>query len=58
MRVLLRVMDAGAFAAPTLDAALQEARLPARDAGLATHVVYGALRHAPSLTRALDAPDR
>ena len=55
VRVLLRVMDAHAFAAPALDAALQEARLPARDAGLATHVVYGALRHAPSLTRALDA---
>lgn len=55
VRVLLRVMDAHAFAAPALDAALQAARLPARDAGLATHVVYGALRHAPSLTRALDA---
>lgn len=53
VRVLLRVLHADAFAAPTLDAALQGARLPARDAGLATHLVYGTLRHAPSLQTAL-----
>ncbi|WP_349774802.1 transcription antitermination factor NusB [Deinococcus taeanensis] len=55
VRVLLRVLDADAFAAPTLDAALQQAHLPTRDAGLATHIVYGTLRHAPSLTRSLNA---
>ncbi|ADV67602.1 RsmB/NOP family class I SAM-dependent RNA methyltransferase [Deinococcus maricopensis] len=54
VRVLARVLG-GAFAAPTLDEALAHARLPARDAGLATHIVYGALRHAPTLLPALDA---
>ncbi|MFC4639437.1 RsmB/NOP family class I SAM-dependent RNA methyltransferase [Deinococcus hohokamensis] len=53
VRVLLRVLHGDAFAAPALDSALQEARLPARDAGLATHLVYGTLRHAPSLQSAL-----
>ncbi|MFC4425281.1 RsmB/NOP family class I SAM-dependent RNA methyltransferase [Deinococcus navajonensis] len=53
VRVLLRVLHGDAFAAPALDSALQDARLPARDAGLATHIVYGTLRHAPSLQTAL-----
>ena len=52
-RVLMKVMAGDGFAAPALDAALQHAALPARDAGLATHVVYGTLRHAPSLKAAL-----
>lgn len=54
MRVLLRVLAGEAFAAPALDAALHQANLPARDAGLATHIVYGALRHHPSLSKTLE----
>nr|WP_268243896.1 RsmB/NOP family class I SAM-dependent RNA methyltransferase [Deinococcus seoulensis] len=53
VRVLLRVLNGDAFAAPALDDALQQARLPGRDSGLATHVVYGTLRHALTLDRAL-----
>lgn len=53
VRALLRVLAGETFAAPALDAALQQARLPARDAGLATHIVYGTLRHFPSLDTAL-----
>ncbi|MFC3860196.1 RsmB/NOP family class I SAM-dependent RNA methyltransferase [Deinococcus antarcticus] len=53
VRVLYRVLEGEAFAAPALDRALREARLPARDAGLATHIVYGTLRHYPSLMAAL-----
>ncbi|MEF2279594.1 RsmB/NOP family class I SAM-dependent RNA methyltransferase [Deinococcus sp. YIM 134068] len=53
VRVLTRVLAGETFAAPALDAALAQARLPARDAGLATHVVYGTLRHAPMLEAAL-----
>lgn len=53
VRVLLRVLSGDAFAAPALDAALGQARLPARDAGLATHIVYGTLRRAMSLDAAL-----
>ncbi|WP_343216577.1 RsmB/NOP family class I SAM-dependent RNA methyltransferase [Deinococcus aestuarii] len=53
VRVLTRVLAGETFAAPALDAALADARLPARDAGLATHVVYGTLRYAPVLDAAL-----
>ncbi|GGK14427.1 16S rRNA m5C967 methyltransferase [Deinococcus malanensis] len=53
VRVLLRVLHADTFAAPALDAALHSARLPARDSGLATHIVYGTLRHHLSLSAAL-----
>lgn len=52
-RVLTRVLAGETFAAPALDAALTEARLPPRDAGLATHLVYGTLRYAPRLEAAL-----
>ncbi|WP_104990082.1 transcription antitermination factor NusB [Deinococcus sp. NW-56] len=53
VRVLLRVLAGETFAAPALDSALASARLPTRDAGLATHIVYGTLRHAPTLDAAL-----
>lgn len=53
MRVLLRVLGGEAFATAALDAALHSAHLPARDAGLATHIVYGTLRHYRSLAAAL-----
>lgn len=53
VRVLMRVLAGEGFAAPALDAALAKAHLPARDAGLATHIVYGTLRHHDSLKRAL-----
>lgn len=53
VRVLTRVLAGETFAAPALDAALTEARLPARDAGLATHLVYGTLRYALRLDAAL-----
>ncbi|MAC25148.1 MAG: Sun protein, partial [Myxococcales bacterium] len=52
--VLFRVQTDGAWAAPTLDAAIGRARLDARDAALATAIVYGALRVLPSLDAALD----
>lgn len=52
-RVLTRVLAGETFAAPALDAALTEARLSPRDAGLATHLVYGTLRYAPRLEAAL-----
>ncbi|CAM3547961.1 RsmB/NOP family class I SAM-dependent RNA methyltransferase [Deinococcus frigens] len=53
VRVLLRVLAGETFAAPALDAALQSARLPGRDSGLATHIVYGTLRHFLGLNTAL-----
>ncbi len=53
VRVLLRVLAGETFAAPALDSALNSARLPGRDSGLATHIVYGTLRHLPSLEAAL-----
>ncbi|WP_019009844.1 RsmB/NOP family class I SAM-dependent RNA methyltransferase [Deinococcus aquatilis] len=49
VRVLLRVLAGEAYAASALDSALQAARLPGRDSGLATHIVYGSLRYAPLL---------
>ncbi|MBB6098400.1 16S rRNA (cytosine967-C5)-methyltransferase [Deinobacterium chartae] len=53
VRVLRSVLQEGAFAAPALDGALGRARLSARDAGLATHIVYGTLRWLPALEVAL-----
>ena len=53
VRVLSRVLAGEAFAAPLLDEALSESRLEARDAGLATHIVYGTLRHLLTLQLAL-----
>lgn len=48
-KVLFRVEKNAAWAAPTLDAEIARARLDARDAGLATEIVYGALRVLPAL---------
>ena len=42
-RVLFRVAEKGAWASPALDAELSRAELDARDRGLATEIVYGAL---------------
>lgn len=53
-RVLNRVLFEGAYAAPALDTALERGKLPARDAGLATHLVYGTLRFHPALERTLN----
>lgn len=53
VRVLAQVLIGERFAAPTLDEALSKARLSSRDAGLATHIVYGSLRHHLSLELAL-----
>lgn len=48
--VLMRVETGGAFAGVALDAALRRAgRLPARDAALATELVYGTLRRVLAL---------
>lgn len=55
VRVLYRVIDAGAWTAPALDAEIARAKLDARDASLATEIAYGALRVLPLLTAALDA---
>jgi len=52
-RVLNRVLFEGAYAAPALDTALERGKLPPRDAGLATHLVYGTLRYHPALERVL-----
>jgi 16S rRNA (cytosine967-C5)-methyltransferase len=53
VEVLQRVTDEGAFAAVALDAELSRARLEARDAALATEIVYGTLRTWPALDRAI-----
>ncbi len=52
-RVLTRVLG-GAFAAPELDKELKRAHLTTRDAGLATHLVYGTLRYYRPLNAALE----
>ena len=52
-RVLNRVIFEGAYAAPALDSALDRGKLPARDAGLATHLVYGTLRYYAALEKVL-----
>jgi 16S rRNA (cytosine967-C5)-methyltransferase len=52
--VLRRVEEGGAFASRALDAALGAAgALDPREAGLATELVYGTLRRAPTLDAAL-----
>ncbi len=52
--VLRRVEEGGAYASRALDAALASAgALPAREAGLATELVYGSLRRALALDAAL-----
>jgi 16S rRNA (cytosine967-C5)-methyltransferase len=54
-RVLFRVAEKGAWAAPALDAELSRAELDARDRGLATEIVYGALRSIGAIDAAVDA---
>lgn len=56
--VLARVESDRAFAAAALDAALHRASLDPRDRALATELVYGVLRAAPSLDAALGAHAR
>ena len=53
VRVLHRVLSGETFAAPALDSALAAQQLPARDAGLTTHIVYGTLRYSPALRLSL-----
>ena len=48
-RVLLRTEEDAAYARHALDAAIKRARPDARDAGLATELVYGVLRSGHSL---------
>lgn len=59
--VLERVADGDAFASLVLDAEITRAQLDRRDAGLATEIVYGALRVLPDLdavlTQVLTRPD-
>ncbi len=59
--VLERVENGSAFASLALDAELERAKLDRRDAGLATEIVYGALRVLPDLDavigRNLSRPD-
>ncbi|MEM6962414.1 MAG: transcription antitermination factor NusB [Myxococcota bacterium] len=54
IHVLHRVFEEGAYAMPTLDAAIRRGTLQQRDAALATQIVYGTLRVVPSLDRALE----
>lgn len=53
--VLRRIAVDGAWAAHTLDAEIRREQLDSRDAGLATAIVYGALRALPSIDEAIDA---
>lgn len=53
--VLRRIAVDDAWAAHTLDAELRRYELDTRDSGLATAIVYGALRVLPSLDEAIDA---
>jgi 16S rRNA (cytosine967-C5)-methyltransferase len=55
VRVLERVAEGGAYASRALDAELSRSRLDPRDAGLATEIVYGALRVLPALDRRIAA---
>src|SRR3954454_19368455 len=52
--VLQRVVVDQAYASRVLDAELRAAKLPDRDARLATEIVYGALRILPALDAELD----
>lgn len=54
-RVLHRVAAEGAWAAPALDAEIDRAGLDARDAALATEIVYGTLRALPSIDATIAA---
>lgn len=54
-RVLVRVWQDAAYAAPTLDAELRHTSLAPRDVRLATELVYGVLRTRGALERRLDA---
>ena len=49
IRVLHRVLDEEAWAAPTLDAELSRASLPPSEAARATDLVFGVLRSLPTL---------
>lgn len=53
-RVLYRVHAQGAWATPSLDAELTRSTCDARDAALATELVYGSLRALPRLDAAVD----
>lgn len=55
VRVLARVLEDDAWAAPMLAAEFSRARLDARDSSLSTEIVYGTLRTLPT-TDALLAP--
>lgn len=58
-RALVRVWEAGAFAAAALDVEVTRAGLDARDAALATELVYGVLRTEGALAaRLLEAAKR
>lgn len=54
-RVLQRVLNEGAWAAPALDAELRRASLSSGETGRATDLVYGTLRRYPALNAAIDA---
>ena len=54
-RVLQRVLNEGAWAAPALDAELRRASLSSGETGRATDLVYGALRRYAALNAAIDA---
>jgi 16S rRNA (cytosine967-C5)-methyltransferase len=56
--VLARVLTADAFASAALDAVLHRAPLDARDAALATELVYGVLRTEGFLDRRIEALTR
>jgi 16S rRNA (cytosine967-C5)-methyltransferase len=55
VRVLSRVARDAAFASASLDAELERAAMPTRDAALATEIVYGTLRHLTAIDAAIDA---
>lgn len=54
IRVLHRVLDEEAWAAPTLDAELSRASLPPSEAARATDLVFGVLRSLPRLSARID----
>ena len=60
--VVMRVLDTGAWAQPTLATALDQSGLDGRDKGLCTELVYGTLRWSVSLEKSLlrsaDKPGR
>lgn len=54
VRTLHKVLSGDSYAATALDRALSSEKLAGRDAGLATHIVYGTLRYLPALRLALE----